>query len=220
MTHNEDDRHNTGQATRITLVRHGEVHNPNGIIYGRLPGFGLSERGRQQAQAAAEALRDQRIDALYVSPQPRALQTAQFLREAHPHLDIVVSPLLDEVLSAFEGRPFREAAACDWNIYAETDGEAESPQQISDRAARFIRAVRASHPGQHVVAVTHGDIITFALLWAMGEPPDPALKRTLTRFGITDGYPAPASLTTFVYHSDDPDERPQIFYLRPYDLRS
>ena len=43
-------------ATTLYLVRHGEVHNPAGIIYGRLPGFGLSERGRRQIARAAEAL--------------------------------------------------------------------------------------------------------------------------------------------------------------------
>lgn len=217
MTHYWGARRGTRQVTRITLVRHGEVHNPDGIIYGRLPGFNLSTRGRRQAQAAAEALRDQQLDALYASPQPRALQTAEIVRRPHPHLDVVVSPLLDEVLSAFQGRRIEEAAACNWDIYAEVGEDAESPQQITARAARFIQAMRASHPGRHIVAVTHGDVITFALLWAMGESPDPALKRTLARFGITDGYPAPASITTFVYHSNDPTERPQITYIRPYD---
>ena len=43
-------------ATTLYLIRHGEVHNPEGIIYGRLPGFGLSVRGRQQLTHAAEVL--------------------------------------------------------------------------------------------------------------------------------------------------------------------
>ena len=41
--------------TRVHVMRHGEVHNPEGILYGRLPGYRLSERGQSQAQAVADA---------------------------------------------------------------------------------------------------------------------------------------------------------------------
>ena len=37
------------QATTIHFVRHGEVHNPDHILYERLPGFHLSDRGRRMA---------------------------------------------------------------------------------------------------------------------------------------------------------------------------
>jgi len=40
----------------VHLVRHGEVYNPDGVLYGRLPGFRLSDKGNRQAQAVAEAL--------------------------------------------------------------------------------------------------------------------------------------------------------------------
>ena len=38
---------------RIHLVRHGEVHNPEGILYGRMPGYGLSQRGFEMADRVA-----------------------------------------------------------------------------------------------------------------------------------------------------------------------
>ncbi len=45
-------------ATRVHLVRHGEVHNPGGVLYGRLPHFHLSENGKKMASAAALALQE------------------------------------------------------------------------------------------------------------------------------------------------------------------
>ena len=61
----------------LHLVRHGEVENPRGVIYGRLPGYNLSERGRRQAAAAARRLRDADLAAVWASPLERAQETAQ-----------------------------------------------------------------------------------------------------------------------------------------------
>ena len=62
--------------TSIFFVRHGHVYNPQKILYGRLPGFRLSDLGREQAQAAAVALRDIPLAAAFSSPQLRTRQTA------------------------------------------------------------------------------------------------------------------------------------------------
>ena len=62
--------------TTVHVMRHGEVHNPDRILYGRKPGFYLSERGRAQAQAVADALADHDIVAVVASPLERAQQTA------------------------------------------------------------------------------------------------------------------------------------------------
>ena len=56
------------EHTRVNVVRHGEVYNPSGVLYGRLPGFGLSEKGRAQADAVADALADRDIVAVISSP--------------------------------------------------------------------------------------------------------------------------------------------------------
>ncbi|MDP7364835.1 MAG: histidine phosphatase family protein, partial [Candidatus Latescibacteria bacterium] len=67
-------------TTTIYLVRHGEVHNPEQIIYGRLPGFGLSTKGREQVEAAATALEKLKpFDVLYSSPLQRAQESAALL---------------------------------------------------------------------------------------------------------------------------------------------
>ena len=64
-------------TTTIHLVRHGEVHNPDDIYYGRIPGYRLSERGREQAAAAGKFLAKRRLAAIYASPQQRAQETAE-----------------------------------------------------------------------------------------------------------------------------------------------
>ena len=69
-------------SVTLYLVRHGEVHNPEAVIYGHLPGFGLSERGRGQIARAAELLaKHGPFSALYASPLQRAQESAGLLAE-------------------------------------------------------------------------------------------------------------------------------------------
>lgn len=86
----------------IHLVRHGEVENPKGIIYGRLPGFHLSERGQRQARAASRRLADADIGAIWASPLERAQETAGFIAEPHG-IEITTDDRLLESINAFEG---------------------------------------------------------------------------------------------------------------------
>ena len=81
----------------VHLVRHGEVHNPQHIMYGRLPGFGLSERGQEQARSAASWLQGRPLDALYSSPMQRARETVAILAEAGAALPLQVDGRLNEV---------------------------------------------------------------------------------------------------------------------------
>lgn len=87
---------------KIHLVRHGEVENPKGIIYGRLPGFHLSERGKRQAAAAAERLKDADVGAVWASPLERAQETAQYIAEVHG-IEITTDDRLLESINSFEG---------------------------------------------------------------------------------------------------------------------
>jgi broad specificity phosphatase PhoE len=86
----------------IHLVRHGEVENPKGIIYGRLPGFHLSKRGERQAAAAAEHLKACDVGAVWASPLERAQETARYIAESHS-LEIHTDDRLLESLNSFEG---------------------------------------------------------------------------------------------------------------------
>ncbi|MCP4305276.1 MAG: histidine phosphatase family protein [bacterium] len=60
----------------IYLIRHGEVHNPDHVVYADLPGFHLSERGKAQAAATAARMADTHLTAIVSSPLERAVATA------------------------------------------------------------------------------------------------------------------------------------------------
>ncbi|GLI26873.1 fructose 2,6-bisphosphatase [Agromyces rhizosphaerae] len=92
-------------ADQIHLVRHGEVFNPQGVLYGRLPGYGLSSLGRQMAQAAADDLRarGRTIAALYSSPLQRTQQSAEPISAAFG-LEPVLEERVIEPTNRFEGK--------------------------------------------------------------------------------------------------------------------
>jgi broad specificity phosphatase PhoE len=89
--------------TVVHLLRHGEVHNPERILYGRLPGFRLSEAGMRQAEQVAEYLRDYDIVYVAASPLLRAQQTAAPIAAMHS-VDVVTDDGLIEAGNVFEGR--------------------------------------------------------------------------------------------------------------------
>lgn len=86
----------------VHLVRHGKVENPKGVIYGRLPGYNLSELGREQANAAARHLAGRQLRAVWASPLERAQETAAAI--ASPHgLEVVTDDRLIESDTTLEG---------------------------------------------------------------------------------------------------------------------
>ncbi len=97
LTMASDDR------TVVHLLRHGEVFNPEGVLYGRLPGYYLSDLGRQMAARAADALADHDISHVISSPMERAQQTATPVAERHG-LSIQIDPQLIEADNIFEGQ--------------------------------------------------------------------------------------------------------------------
>src|SRR5580704_6098520 len=92
-------------TTVVHLLRHGEVDNPHGIIYGRLPGYHLSANGRAMAQAAADYFAERAVVALYSSPLERAQETALPVAE-RLGLPIVTDDRLIESWNHFEGLKF------------------------------------------------------------------------------------------------------------------
>lgn len=203
--------------TRLTLVRHGHVHNPCKILYGRLPGFHLSPEGIRQARSMAYALRNRPLSAVFSSPLLRARQTAAHILYYHQSLKLRISKHLTEVYTPYQGRASSEVAAMGGDLYTGSQTPFEQPRDIVNRLLKFMAKIRSRHRGQEVVAVTHGDTITFALLWARGLPLDPAYKEDLTKAGITDRYPATASMTTFIFRAGGKDERPEVEYARSND---
>src|ERR1700722_5683403 len=94
-----------GTTAIVHLVRHGEVHNPDRILYGRLPGFHLSEAGRLMAKAAADYLADRDVPVLKSSPLQRAVETAEPIA-AEFGLQPDIDERLIEPWNYFEGMRF------------------------------------------------------------------------------------------------------------------
>jgi broad specificity phosphatase PhoE len=93
--------------TVVHLLRHGEVHNPAGVLYGRLPDYHLSDLGRQMAQTVADRLKADGHDIVYLvaSPLERAQETAEPVAEAFD-LPVHTDERLIEADNQFEGLTF------------------------------------------------------------------------------------------------------------------
>jgi broad specificity phosphatase PhoE len=91
-------------TTAVHLLRHGEVENPDHVLYGRLPGFHLSGLGVEQAKVAAEFLAQRPIGHLVASPLERAQETAAPLAALLGE-PVAVDPRLIEAENKLEGRP-------------------------------------------------------------------------------------------------------------------
>ena len=202
-------------TTSISLVRHGQVHNPHEIFYGRLPRFRLSSEGLRQARAAGQALRNKQISALFSSPLLRARQTAKEILSYCPHLKIQLSQRLLEINSPWDGKPSAVVDRRRGDIYTGSDSQFEQPEDVVTRVLRFFNRVLKNYPEKHTVAVTHGDVVALTVLWACRAEVSARNKAGLHRYGVTDGYPATGSITTFLYSSNSVDEQPRIHYINP-----
>jgi probable phosphoglycerate mutase len=154
----------------VLLVRHAEVHNPQRLLYGRLPRFRLSEAGRAQAERLGESLAGEPIEAIYTSPLLRARQTAAAIAKHHPGLRVSRTTLLNEVGSAWQGTPLADFAAGFNTFDNKREVADESIDDILQRMLRFVDLAHRRHPGQTVVGVTHGDPITILRVHLKGEP--------------------------------------------------
>jgi len=192
------------------------VYNPEQVVYGRLPGFPLSKLGERQVQTAAEALHDGSIATVFSSPLLRAQQTAQILLAERPDIPLYTSEALNEVRFFFEGQPLETMFARNWDLYTGVDPAYEQPPDVVARSREFLAQVRREYAGQHVVAVSHGDVIAFTALWAFGVDLIPANKHTLDAHGLGEAYPSPASLLTFTYAPGDNERPTTVTYRRPY----
>ncbi len=93
-------------ASVVHVVRHGQVHNPDSILYGRLPGYGLSELGKQMAQRLGEYFAEANLVWLVSSPLQRAQETMAPIAARHPDLEVHLDERVIEAANHFEGRAF------------------------------------------------------------------------------------------------------------------
>jgi broad specificity phosphatase PhoE len=141
-------------------VRHGEVYNPDHILYGRLPGFHLSELGQRMADAAAQSLAGHPITALYASPLQRTQESAQPWATRYGQ-DIVTDERLIEPYNWFEGkrmefpRALRDPRAWPKLVNPWRPSWGEPYTSIRARMIAAVTDAWASVDGGEVVLVSH-----------------------------------------------------------------
>jgi broad specificity phosphatase PhoE len=148
-------------TTIVHVARHGEVHNPSGVLYGRIPGYSLSDRGRQMADALADWASDQGVVALVSSPLQRAQETMAPIA-SRLGLEVTTDDRLIEAENVFEGLKFgvgdgalRKPAAWRhlWNPFRPSWGEPYL-QQV-ERMTAAIHAARDAARGASALCVSH-----------------------------------------------------------------
>jgi broad specificity phosphatase PhoE len=137
------------------------VYNPDGVLYGRLPGFHLSDKGRQQAIAVADALAGRDIVAVVASPLQRAQETAAPIAARH-NLPVDTDPDLIESTNILEGRGLSpgDGAWRDPRVWwylrnPFTPSWGEPYRQIADRMLTAVDKARARAAGHEAVCVSH-----------------------------------------------------------------
>ena len=147
--------------TLVHLMRHGEVHNPTGILYGRLPGFRLSTQGEKQALRVAEHLADHDIVHVVASPLERAQQTARPIVDSH-RLELATDDRLIEAGNQFEGLKVSVGDGAlrspkHWaklrNPFVPSWGEPYL--QIAHRMLGAVQRARAAAEGHEALCVSH-----------------------------------------------------------------
>lgn len=147
--------------TIVHLLRHGEVHNPQGILYGRRDGFHLSDLGRRMAQQVAETIADRDIVHLVSSPLDRTRETVAPLAAAL-ELEVRPDPRVIESTNVFEGQTFGAGKSALkrpsswrhlWNPFRPSWGEPY--KQVVARMTEAIQDARAAAEGHEAVIVSH-----------------------------------------------------------------
>ncbi|MDX6741764.1 histidine phosphatase family protein [Actinocorallia sp. A-T 12471] len=147
------------ETTIVHLLRHGEVHNPRGVLYGRLPDFHLSEDGHLMAKAAADFLGRRDIAAVYTSPLERAQETAAPLAEA-TGLTPIVDDRLIEAENVFEGEVFTMGRLADPRVWPRfrnpfSPSWGEPFEVVARRMNSLTEDARRAARGHEAVCVSH-----------------------------------------------------------------
>lgn len=158
---------------QLTFFRHGEVENPAGVIYGALPGFGLSAAGRAKVAATARNISKNSYRRLLVSPLQRAQETATIIQTVFPDLKIETDERLTEWVYVSEGltrEQWQQQFAALRDRYHDdpfslpTTVNGRHFESFTDVEARMTAVVdELIKNGQSAIIVSHGDPIMLAL---------------------------------------------------------
>ncbi|MDR1710954.1 MAG: histidine phosphatase family protein [Propionibacteriaceae bacterium] len=186
----------------VKLVRHGQVHNPDAVLYARLPGFGLSDLGHQMADRLGQFFTGANLVHLVCSPLQRTQETMAPIAEAHPHLQVQFDKRVIEAANVFEGKSFGKhnelllKPSSWWALRNPLRPSWGEPYKAI--AARMHEAIADAHrvamaSGGDAVIVTHELPIWMARLSAEGKilVHDPRRRQarlaSVTTFTVADG---------------------------------
>lgn len=188
------------EQTVVHVLRHGEVDNPTGVLYGRLPDYHLSELGWEMAERVGAHLADRDVTHVVASPLERAQETAEAVAKPHA-LEVATDGRLIEAANVFEGRAFGVGDGAlrrpkNWrhlrNPFRPSWGEPYVEQVVRMKGA--LDAARDAARGHEAVAVSHQlpiwilrSFVERRRLWH-----DPRSRQCTL-----------ASLTSFTYHGDE-----------------
>ena len=188
-------------ASIVHVMRHGQVENPTGVLYGRLPGFGLSALGREMAERMGQYWAEVPLTHLRCSPLQRAQETMAPTAARHADLTITPDERVIEAENRFEGMIFgRDNAALRdpemfWHMRNPLRPSWGEP--YADIAARMRAAItdaaEAAGPGGQALVVSHQLPIWISHLAALGRSfvHDPRRRRctlcSVTSFTVRSG---------------------------------
>ncbi len=185
--------------TTVHLLRHGEVYNPQGVLYGRSEGYHLSDLGRRMAERVAERIGGRDIVRIVSSPLERARETAAPLAAVRD-LEVLTDERVLESTNIFEGRPFSLRSGIFqrpstwrhlWNPFTPSWGEPY--RDIAERMWAAVEDARAAAAGHETVVVSHQLPIWVTRLFAERRRflHDPRHRQctlcSLTSFAFEDG---------------------------------
>ena len=164
--------------TRVFLIRHADVENPRRLLYGHLPGFPLSQRGREQAIELGRRLHDRGIRRIVHSPLTRAVETAVLINEQLPlPVELTSEPALREAEFSryLQGVPFWQIPMRRplWFVHKARRGLLpgdESVRTLGGRVLTVMTETAARHPGEPFAIVSHADPLQAAWVLMDGRP--------------------------------------------------
>lgn len=193
-------------TTIVHLVRHGEVHNPTRILYGRLPDFHLTSRGRSQAARTARSFEGHDVAALFASPLTRAQETSEPFAEV-TGLDVTTDEDVIESGNRFEGLRTKGWRSQLWNPIRwryMTDPSVPSwGEPYDDILARMMNAVeraRVSAEGHEAILVSHQLPIVIVQRSVRGQKlPHSPLDRECDLASVTSLVFQDSTITDLIY---------------------
>lgn len=151
--------------TKIHFIRHGKTDNPHNIVKGILDSFKLTAQGKKEVAKLGNYLKKRKINYIYHSPVKRTEQTAKILHSFFPKAQLKPDKRLIEWQTDWQGHKITEikkSPEMQWDLYKKDPlkfSKGVKAQQIVKQMHEFVKDILQKHPGQEIIAVSHGDPI-------------------------------------------------------------